>query len=96
MPVILKLETTALPPVITGNEEVLDFIDNNASSLELDDGAALEGDLEDFDATEQTLAAYVMTEINVSPDFMILPGVRWEQTSVESAGFQSIVSEENG
>ena len=84
-----------LPPIITGNEEVLDFVDNFGSSLELDDGALLEGNLEDFEATEQTLAAYVMTELNLSPKFMILPGIRWEQTNVESVGFQSVVTEEN-
>ena len=36
-----------------------------------------------------------MTELNVSPKFMILPGIRWEQTNVESVGFQSVVREEN-
>ena len=83
-----------LPPIITGNEEVLDFTDTFASSLELDDGAELEGNLEDFEATEQTFAAYVMTELNISPQLLILPGIRFEQTSLESVGFQSVVSEE--
>ena len=85
----------ALPPIITGNEEVLDFIEAFSSALELDDGALLEGNLEDFEATEQTLAAYVMTELNLSPNFLVLPGIRWEQTNVESVGFQSVVTEEN-
>ncbi len=85
----------ALPPIITGNEEVLDFADRFASSLELDDGAALEGNLEDFEATEQTVAAYVMTELNLTPDFLLLPGVRFENTALESVGFRSVVTEEN-
>ena len=83
-----------LPPVITGNEEVLNFVESFSTSLELDDGAELEGNLEDFEATEQTLAVYLMTELNLSPQLLILPGIRLEQTMLESAGYQSIVFEE--
>ena len=84
-----------LSSIITGDDETLDFGDTYASSLEEDGDAPLEGDLEDFNAEELTLAGYVMTEINFSPKFMTLLGVRYENTNVKSTGYESIVEEEN-
>lgn len=38
-------------------------------------------DLEDYDAGEQILAGYFMTEINLGSRLMIMPGFRFEQTT---------------
>lgn len=83
-----------LAPVRGDEILVLDFADTFAASLEEDDGALLEGNFEDFEAIEQTIAAYVMTEISVMPKLLILPGVRYGRTSLQSVGFQSVVEEE--
>ncbi|NBC00811.1 MAG: TonB-dependent receptor [Bacteroidetes bacterium] len=82
-----------LPPIITGNDEVLTFADRYSDRLVLDPEASTEGDLEDFSATEQTLAGYVMTELNVSPKLLLLPGVRYERTTLESTGFVSVIED---
>jgi len=37
-------------------------------------------DLEDYSATEKVSAAYLMAEINLGPQLMILPGFRYEHT----------------
>jgi TonB-dependent receptor len=37
-------------------------------------------ELNDYDAEEKIYAAYIMTEINLFKDFMILPGIRYEKT----------------
>lgn len=83
----------SLPPTITGNDEVLTFTDRFGNQLVLDPEARIEGDLEDFSATEQTLAGYVMTELNVSPNLLLLPGVRYERTALESTGFVSVIED---
>jgi TonB-dependent receptor len=40
-------------------------------------------DLEDYSAGEAITAAYVMTEINLGPQLMILPGFRFERTTTD-------------
>ena len=81
------------PSVITGNEEVLDFPDRFADVLETDDETRIEGNLEDFDAQEVTYAGYVMTELNLTDRLLLLPGVRYEFTDVESEGLQAVVED---
>ncbi|NBC16409.1 MAG: TonB-dependent receptor [Bacteroidetes bacterium] len=83
-----------LPPVITGNQEVLDFEETFRARLAADPETAIEGNLEDFEATEQTIAAYAMTELNLTPRLLVLPGLRYERTDVESLGFESVVETE--
>jgi len=83
--------TFVMPRTITGNEEVVDFQDQFTNVLEQDGETAIEGNLEDFDATETTYAGYVMTELNLTERFLMLPGVRYERTDVESTGFQSVI-----
>ncbi|MEL7168329.1 MAG: TonB-dependent receptor [Bacteroidota bacterium] len=80
-----------LPSTITSDDEVLDFIDRYRDLLEEDGDAPVEGDLEDFDATETNVAAYVMTELNVTDRLLVLPGVRYEYTGLESTGNVSVV-----
>ena len=38
------------------------------------------GNFQDYDVTETVSAGYVMTQINIGPSVMILPGVRYEHT----------------
>ena len=82
------------PPVITGNDEVLGFPDRFRSVLENDPAASIEGDLEDFDAQEATYAGYVMSEFNLTNRLLLLPGVRYERTDVDSKGFQAVLDAE--
>ncbi len=84
----------ALPSFIMRDKETPDFEERFGSSLEADDAAPLEGNLEDFEATERTMAGYVMTELNLSPQLMVLPGVRYERTALESVGYKSVFEEE--
>ena len=81
------------PSVITSTEEVLDFPDRFADVLETDDETRIEGNLEDFDAQEVTYAGYVMTEVTLTDRLLLLPGVRYEFTDVESEGLQAVVED---
>ncbi|MDQ2670887.1 MAG: TonB-dependent receptor [Gemmatimonadota bacterium] len=57
-------------------------------------GGSLEGELNveentnDYDLDERVVAAYAMTEIDVTPRLMILPGLRFERTSLATRGYQ--------
>ena len=82
-----------LPGTITSNDQITSFVDLFRDGLEADDVAGLEGDLEDFDAREDTYAAYAMAELTFG-DLLVLPGARFEFTDVESTGFESVVEEE--
>jgi len=81
------------PTTISGNGEVTDFPTTFSNVLEGDEETQIEGDLEDFDAQERTYAGYLMTELNVTPRLLVLPGVRYEYTDVDSRGFQAVVDE---
>jgi TonB-dependent receptor len=83
-----------LSSIITGDDEVLEFGDKYSGSLEVDEDAELEGNLEDFEAEELTIGGYVMTELNITPKLNTLLGVRYERTNLKSAGYKSIVEEE--
>ncbi len=72
------------PSNVTSEDYVNDFLDNNGSVLEGE--AAIDADVEDFDASEKTIALYAMTEINFTPQFMFLPGIRYEKTDVTANG----------
>ena len=72
-------------PFSTGNREILDFPTRFASSL--DGGPLPELGTNDYDIDERVIAVYGMTEINLTPDFMILPGLRYEHTRFRGSGF---------
>jgi TonB-dependent receptor len=74
----------ALPEFGTSPDQVTAFVDRFRSRLEHE--VDLEAETEDYDLDERVLAAYVMAEINVTPSFLLLPGVRFEQTRVETRG----------
>ena len=73
------------PKFVTSQDDVDDFVDNHRSVLK--SSTSIDADVEDFEATEKTSAAYAMTEINFTPKFMLLPGVRYEKTDVDATGY---------
>ena len=54
----------------------------------------VEGDLEDYDGTEEVRAAYAMAEVNLGPKLMLLGGLRVEQTVQDYASRIVAVLEE--
>lgn len=49
---------------------------------------------EDYVLSEDTMAAYVMAEFQVSDTTSIIAGIRWEDTELESSGFFSIENDD--
>lgn len=74
-----------LPPSSTSPDDVRNFPDRFGSMLEGEPN--IEADAEDYDVTERVLAGYAMAEIHLTPRLLLLPGVRYERTKVESIGY---------
>ncbi len=72
------------PPHVTSQDYVDDFLDKMGPQLSGE--PVIDAEVEDFEAEEKTLAVYAMTEINLSPKIMLLPGVRYENTDVTAEG----------
>lgn len=53
-----------------------------------------EADLADFDAREKLAAGFVMAEVNLSPNLMILPGLRYEHTDIDYTGYEVLFDED--
>lgn len=53
-------------------------------------------DLDDYDASENVLAGYVMAEFNIGAQLTILPGVRYEYTSTDYRGNYGFLSGDVG
>jgi TonB-dependent receptor len=79
-------------PFATSEDENEAFL--NRFGDVLDGGLDLEAETQDFEVGETTAAIYAMTEINLTSEFMLLPGVRYEHTSVTSDGFEFDSEEE--
>jgi len=82
------------PSKVTSEGDVLNFLGNYRTSLRGNftyAGVRSEYeralDVNDSKIKESVGAAYAMAEIDITPDFMILPGVRFEQTSTSADGF---------
>ena len=73
------------PPMVPGEQEVREFVDNHKSDLVFE--YVNEDDVEDYDSEEKTYAFYAMTEINFTPEFMLLAGARFERTELNNKGF---------
>jgi TonB-dependent receptor len=73
------------PPFVTTDDEVTGFLNRYRASL--NGGAVIEQDVNDYEVTENTIAAYAMTELNFTPTFALLPGIRFERTNVDANGF---------
>ncbi|MBM4168953.1 MAG: TonB-dependent receptor [Ignavibacteria bacterium] len=82
------------PSKVTAEGDVLNFLKNYRASLRGNftyAGVRSEYeralDVNDSKIKESVGAAFAMAEIDISPDFMILPGVRFEQTWTTADGF---------
>ena len=73
------------PSATTTPDEVRNFARQYGSRLESE--MDLEADTEDYDLSERVSAAYLMTELNLSPRLLLLPGVRYENTRFSANGF---------
>lgn len=76
----------SFPGYATSPGDVNGFPTRYASSLEFEQN--VEEETNDYEITERTSAAYVMTELNLTPELMVLPGVRYEHTTFTGAGFE--------
>jgi TonB-dependent receptor len=72
------------PPFATDPDEVRSFGADFDSSLETE--VNLPEQTLDYTIDEKVVAAYVMSEIQVTPSLMILPGLRYEHTKFEGQG----------
>lgn len=54
----------------------------------------VEEDLADYDATEDTIAAYVLGELFLGKTLSLVPGVRYERTDIEYTGKELVYDEE--
>jgi TonB-dependent receptor len=51
--------------------------------------------MDDYEATENVSAGYIMAEINIGPRLLILPGVRYEHTFVKYVSISTSLTEED-
>lgn len=79
-------DTYALPPFGTSPDDIRHFTDTFGSSLE--EELVLEEETNDYDLDETVVAGYAAAEINLTPDLMLLPGIRYEYTSLNTSGKQ--------
>ncbi|MBN1540625.1 TonB-dependent receptor [candidate division KSB1 bacterium] len=84
--------TYPFPPFVTSQEDVDGFVEKYRGVLDKEINA--EADVEDFTIKEKTWAAYLLSEIHVSPLLMILPGVRMERTDLDAVGYTFDTDEE--
>ncbi|HKU61104.1 MAG TPA: TonB-dependent receptor [Gemmatimonadales bacterium] len=73
------------PPFTTSNQDVREFGDRFASSLETETN--LEEKTNNYEVNERVVAGYVMSEIQLTPSLMFLPGLRYEHTSFDGTGY---------
>ncbi len=74
------------PSPITRQDEIDSFMDEFGSRL--DGGRDVEADGEDYDLKERVLAFYAMTELDLTPRLMVLPGIRYEMTNLDLLGYE--------
>lgn len=74
----------SFPSQTVSRSTINNFADTYSSQLASEKD--LEGDTEDYDILERVTAGYVMTEMSVTDRLLILPGVRFEHTTLESDG----------
>jgi TonB-dependent receptor len=75
----------ALPSVGTSPDQVTGFV--TTFNGQLDQTVNIEAETGDYDLDERVLAGYAMTELNLTPRLLLVPGVRYEHTQVNTAGF---------
>ncbi len=79
-------------PFSTSPDEVEDFVSRFGNVLEGE--LVLDAETQDYEVGETTAAAYAMTEMHLTPRFLLLPGVRYERTTVTSDGLDFDPDEE--
>ena len=75
----------AFPRNATSGDDVKDLPTRFSSSLEGE--LNLEAQTSDYDLDERVSSVFAMTEIDITQDLMLLPGVRYEHTKFTSVGF---------
>lgn len=73
-------------PWQTASRDVYDFESRFAARLDEREGD-LEAQTEAYKLRERILAGYVMAELNFNSKFLLLPGLRYEQTTLNTDGF---------
>lgn len=84
----------AYPEMVFTEDEVANFVEDHKSDLDFE--YVHEDDAEDFEASETTIALYGMTELNISPELMILAGIRYEQTTLTNTGYGWVDGDDYG
>lgn len=74
------------PEFGTSPGQVVGFVDQFRNRL--DGETDLEAETENYTLDERVLAGYAMAEVNLTPSVMVLPGLRYEHTRVETDGFE--------
>ena len=69
--------------------DALDFLNSNRSQFEIDPVESTSNSVEDdYDISEDILAAYFMGTIQATPDLTLIAGVRWEETDASLKSFE--------
>jgi TonB-dependent receptor len=82
-----------LPPFLDGRYDLTPYVsqakvEQIASQVPVTIAPNHARDAEEFDGDERTGAGYVMAEIYAGPKLSLLPGIRYEHTSSDYAGYQ--------
>ena len=75
-----------LPPRVTSPGDVTGFLSRFGSRLEGGD-IVLEAETNDYLLNERITGVYVMSEMNLTPSVMLMPGVRYERTDFDADAF---------
>ena len=73
------------PRASTSDDDVVQLPTRFSSSLEGE--LNLEAQTNDYDLDERVAAVFAMTELDLTEDLLLLPGVRYEHTTFTSTGF---------
>jgi TonB-dependent receptor len=87
-------------PLIDGRYETGPFFTTDTDSQilgrpDVEGEPDYEADLSDYDASEDVVAGYVMAEVYLGDRVTLVPGVRYEETSIDYAG-KELVYDEDG
>jgi TonB-dependent receptor len=74
------------PRASTSDDDVTELPTRFGSSLEGE--LNLEAQTNDYDLDERVTAVFAMTELDLTEDLLLLPGVRYEHTKFTSTGFE--------
>lgn len=75
-----------LPPFSTTPDDLSSFPTRFSSQLRSSE--VLEEKTNNYELNERVAAGYVMSEVNLTPSFLLVPGVRFEHTKFTGDGFE--------